>query len=225
MITGDLDRLLAVEISPGATVGAGITPAGTWQPAPPGSGTGPGTYATPVAFRLAGGNAAQAARIAMKLATALRPAEWVCSATVQGGYLTVTITPDALAALAVRITQAGPACAHSAVLAGTTVPAPRDPDLTSARDWAEARRHLSDFISGRLAEAAGAHILPAHDSERQSVSTPQPRDVPGPVADAIAFAGSGAITYTLARIPPGTPVVPDPYGAAAVRRALAVIQA
>jgi arginyl-tRNA synthetase len=215
VITGDLDRLLAPEISPATTSAAGITSAGTWQPAPPGSGTGPGTYATPVAFRLAGGNAAKAVRIAMKFATVLRPAEWVRSATVQGGYLTVTITPDALAALAVRITQAGPACARSTVLAGATVPAPRDPDLALAPGWAGARRRLSDFISGRLAEAAGAHILPAHDSERQSGPAPQPRDAPGPVADAIAFAGSGAITYSLARIPPGSPAVPDSCGAAA----------
>ena len=215
MITGDLDRLLAAEIGPGTTSATGITSAGTWQPAPPDSGAGPGTYATPVAFRLAGGDAAQAVRIAMTFAAALRQVEWVHSATVLNGYLTVTITPDALVALAVRITQAGPACARSTVLAGTTVPAPRDPDLASAPDWAQARRRLSDFISGRLAEAAGAYILPAHDSERQSVPTLQPYVAAGPVADATAFAGSGAITYALARIPPGATAEPDCCRAAA----------
>ena len=237
VITGDLDRLLAAELralgdgtldpavlSPGApgpgTISAtGITSAGTWQPAPRDGGAGPGTYATPVAFRLAGGNAAKAVRIAMTLAAALRQAEWVRSATVLRGYLTVTITPDALAGLAVRITQAGPACARSTILAGATVPAPRDPDLASAPGWAQARRRLPEFISGRLAEAAGARILPSraeqHYAERQSVPTPQPRAAAGPVADAIAFAGSGAITYALARIPPGTEAEPDSCRAAA----------
>jgi arginyl-tRNA synthetase len=219
VITADLDRLLVAEIRPGSAAASGITSAGTWQPAPPGTGAGPGTYATPVAFRLAGGSAAKAVRIAMTFATALRQADWVRSATTLGGYLTVTVTPDTLAALAVRITQAGPACARSTVLAGTTVPAPRGPDLASAPDWAQARRRLSAFISGRLAEAAGAHLLPSHAeqqyAERQSVPTPQPPAAPGPVADAIAFAGSGAIAYALARIPPGTPAVPDSCRAAA----------
>src|SRR5262249_39047804 len=141
------------------------------------------------------------------------------SATVLGGYLTVTITPDALAALAVRITQAGPACARSTILAGATVPAPRDPDLASAPGWAQARPRLSDFISGRLAEAPCAHIFPSyaeqHHAERQSMPTPQPRAAAGPVADATAFAGSGAIIYALARIPPGAEAEPDSCRAAA----------
>ena len=256
----------------------GSTPAGTWQPAPPGGAPGPGTYATPVAFRLAGGHLARAAQIAMTFAAALRQAGWVRSATVTGGYLTVSVTADALAALAVRITQAGPACARSTALAGTTVRAPRDPGLT-APDWAQARRRLSESISGRLAEAAGARILRAPGSgaldqgaaapgnpwqvrggsqpgwlapdenaagaamgrgggvgasaaaaspavplpgdlapdraERESSPTRHPRAASGPVADAVAFAGSGAIGYALARIPPGAPARADPCLAAA----------
>jgi hypothetical protein len=297
VITGDLDRLLAAE---------GITSAGTWQPAPPDSSPGPGAYATPVAFRLAGGHPARAGRIATTLAAALRKASWVRSATGQGGYLTVSVTADALAALAVRITQAGPACTRSTALAGTTVPAPRDPGLAAAPDWAQARRQLSECISGRLAEAAGARIFRAPGSgaldqgaaapgnpwqgrggsqpgwlatdenaargslgaaspavllpgalasdhaERQSAPTGTPAPalsdelastgvaapaipapalsnelastgaapaVPGaasgPVADAVAFAGSAAISYALARIPPGAPVRVDPCLAAA----------
>ena len=208
MITGDLDRLLAAELGPGST------PVGTWQPAPPGSAPGPGTYATPVAFRLAGGHPAEAERIAMTFAAALRRAGWISSATTAGGYLTVSVTADALAALAVRITQAGPACARSTALAGTTVRAPRDPGLT-APDWAQARRRLSESISGRLAEAAGARILPPDHAERQSSPTGQHRAAAGPVADAMSFAGSGAITYTLARIPPGATARADPRLAAA----------
>ncbi len=232
MLTGDLDRLLAAEISPGTTPAGGITSVGTWQRAPKDSGAGPGTYATPVAFRLAGGNAAKAIEIAMTFAAALRRAGWVRSATVMDGYLTVSVTHDALAALAVRITLAGPACARSTALAGTTAPAPRDPDLASAQDWAQARRRLSDFISGRLAEAGGAHIVLSSDAEWLSPPAPRPVPapalsnepaftgaaapaVPGAVADAVAFAGSWAISYALARVPPGTVVAPDPCAAAA----------
>ena len=217
MITGDLDRVLAAELEtrPGRTNAARIRSAGTWQPAPPDGAPGPGTYATPVAFRLAGGHPAGALRIAMTLAAALSRAGWVSSATVTGGYLTVTVTADALAGLAVRVTQAGPACARGTVLAGTSVPAAQDPDLPSAPDWAQARRRLSASVTARLAEVAGAQILPADHAERKTVPGPYPRAASGLVADAIAFAGAGAIAYTLARLPPGAPARVDPGLAAA----------
>jgi arginyl-tRNA synthetase len=215
VLTGDLDRLLAAEISAAHGPADGVTSAGTWQPAPPGSAPGPGTYATPVAFRLAGGHAARAVRIAMTLAAALRRAGWVESATVFGGYLTVTVTRDALAALAVRITEAGPACARSTALAGRTVPAPPQPDLATAADWAEARRQLSESIVGRLAEAAGAHILMSHLAVRHSVPAVTPRPDAGPVADALAFAGSWAITFALASAAPGTAAASGQWAAAA----------
>jgi arginyl-tRNA synthetase len=214
VLTGDLDRLLAAEI--GALPHAVMT-AGTWQPAPPDAGPAPGTYGTPVAFRLADGHPAKALRIAMTLAATLRQAEWICSATVTGGYVTVTVTPDALARLAVRITTAGPACARSTALAGTTVPAPPDPDLAAAPGWADAWRQLAAHLTGRLAEAAGARTFPNLHAERQPVPGPEPHQATGPVADAIGFAGASAIRYTLARIPPGTPPRVDP-GHAAQRR-------
>jgi arginyl-tRNA synthetase len=215
VLTGDLDRLLAAEISAAHGPADGVTTAGTWQPAPPDSARGPGTYATPVAFRLAGGHAARAVRIAMTLAAALRRAGWVESATVFGGYLTVTVTGDALAALAVRITEAGPACARSTALAGRTVPAPPSPDLAAAADWAQARRQLSESIVGRLAEAAGAHILMSHRAVRDAGPAVIPRPEAGPVAGALAFAGSWAITFALASAAPGTAAAPDPCAAAA----------
>jgi arginyl-tRNA synthetase len=280
VLTGDLDRLLAAEISAARGPADGVTSAGTWRPAPPGSAPGPGTYATPVAFRLAGGDAARAVRIAMTLAAALRRAGWVESATAFGGYLTVTVTSDALAALAVRITEAGPACARGTPLAGRTVPAPPEPELATAADWAQARRQLSDSIVGRLAEAAGAHIsrvpgsgaldqgaavpgnpwqgprreatserlltdenaargslgrgggvgastaaaspaaplpgaLTSHLAIRDSGPAMVPRREAGPVADALAFAGSWAIIFALASAAPGTAAAPDPCAAAA----------
>ena len=215
MLTGDLDRLLAAEIA--ALPPPAATTAGTWQPAPPDSGATPGTYGTPVAFRLAGGHPAEALKIAMTLAAALRRADWVCSATVTGGYVTVRVTPDALAGLAVRIVTAGPACARSTALAGTTVPAPPYPDLAAAPDWADAWRQLAAYLTGRLAEAAGARTFPDLHAERQPQPGPGPHQATGPVAGAIGFAGAGAIRYALARIPPGTPPRVDP-GHAAQRR-------
>lgn len=215
MLTGDLDRLLAAEIS--ALAPPAITTAGTWQPAPPDSAPAPGTYGTPVAFRLAGDHPVGPLRIAIALAAALRRAEWVRSATVTGGYVTVSVTEDALARLAVRITAAGPGCARGTALAGTTVPAPPEPDLATAPGWADARRRLAAFLTGRLAEAAGARTFPSLHAERDPVPGPGPGPATGPVADAIDFAGAGAIRYALARIPPGAPARVDP-GHAAQRR-------
>jgi len=209
VFTGDLDRLLAAEISARQTGSPAITSAGTWQPAPPGSA--PGTYATPVAFRLG----PDPLPIATALAGALRRADWVRVATVTGGYLTVTVTPDALGALATRITAAGPACARSTALAGTAVAAPPAPDLAAAAGWADARRRLAAFLTGRLAEVAGARIVPSESKERRATPARRPGPATGPVADAIEFAGAGAIRYALARLPPGAPAKVDPGQAAA----------
>src|ERR1035441_3491525 len=64
---------------------------------------------------------------------------WIAAAAPAGpGYLTVTVTHDALAGLAVRIVRAGPACAASDALRGRTVPAPPPADLAAARS--EERR-------------------------------------------------------------------------------------
>jgi len=208
VLTGDLDRLLAAEISALRPPPA-ITSAGIWQPAPPGSA--PGTYATPIAFRLG----PDPLPTATALAAALRRADWVCAATVTGGYVTVTVTPDALARLAVRITAAGPACARSTALAGATVPAPPAPDLAAAAGWADARRRLAAFLTGRLAEVAGACAFPSDPEERRAIQARRPAPATGPVAAAIEFAGAGAIRYALARLPPGAPAEVDPCYAAA----------
>jgi arginyl-tRNA synthetase len=214
VLTGDLDRLLAAET--GAAPPA-VTPAPAWQPAPPGSAAAPGTYATPIAFRLAGGDPRKSLRIAMTLAAAFRRAAWVRSATVTGGYVTVTVTPQALARLAVRIATAGPACARGTALAGAAVPAPPAPDLAAAAGWAQARRQLAAHLTGRLAEAAGARTFPSFDAERQPVPGHNPGRATGPVAAAIGYAGAGAVRYALARIPPGAPARVDPRHAAARR--------
>jgi arginyl-tRNA synthetase len=214
VLTGDLHRLLAAEI--GASRPA-ITPAPAWQPAPPGSPPAPGTYATPIAFRLADGDPVAAPRIAMTLAAALRVAGWVRSASVTGGYVTATVTPEALARLAVRVTAAGPACARSTALAGTTVPEPPDPDLAAADGWAQARRQLAAHLTGRLAEAAGARTIPSSHAERDALPGRGPTGATRSVAAALDFAGAGAIRYALARLPPGAAARVDPCRAAAHR--------
>jgi arginyl-tRNA synthetase len=60
------------------------------------------------------------------------------------GYLTVTVTPEALATVAVRVVRAGPACAGHAVL---TIPE-FTPDATAAIEWAG-----EDAIRWELARA------------------------------------------------------------------------
>lgn len=207
MITGDLDRVLATEISS----------AGTWRPAPPGEGSAaPGTYASSVAFPLARARGTGPVPLANALAARLTPLTWVKAVSVTGGgYLTVTVTPAALAALAVRITQAGPACARSDALRGSTVTAPREAALAAARTWPQARQRLTRHLTGSLAQAAGATVIWTGDTERGAPARPRPGGRAGPVAAAAGFAGAGAVTFALARLPPGASPELDPRAVAA----------
>jgi arginyl-tRNA synthetase len=204
VITGDLDRALATAISSG----------GTWQPAPPGTICGVRAYVTTIAFRLARGHAGGpggAGTVAARLAARLRGLDWVETATVTGGgYLTVTVTPGALAGLAVRITQAGPGCARGGALAGTDLAVPAATGLASARTWEEARQRVHVAVTARLAETAGARIRRDHDAER--IAAPHPA---APVTEALAYAGADAITYALAGLAPRAPAAVDARLAAA----------
>ena len=207
MITGDLDRALA----------AAISSAGTWRPAPPGTACGPRTYATTIAFRLAGRDAGDPGAVAARLAARLGGLGWVEAATVTGGgYLVATVTASALAGLAVRITQAGPRCARSSALAGTGLTGPAAVDLASARTWEEARQRVHAAVTARLAEAAGARVKHQHNAERIAApGSPAPMTVasqvtaPSVAAEAIAYAGVDAITCALARLPPRGPALVD----------------
>jgi arginyl-tRNA synthetase len=227
VITGDLDRALATAIGS----------AGTWRPAQPGTACEVRTYVTTIAFWLARGQAGGRgaggrgaggpAAIAAGLAERLSELDWVEAAAVTGGgYLAVTITPGALAGLAVRITEAGPACARSRALAGTSQAAPEATDLAHAPTWEEARRRVHATVTGRLAEAAGAHVRWEHDAERIAAPYPPapvaaspavdgPAPAASPVAEAVAYAGADAITYALARLLPRGPVQVDARLAAA----------
>jgi arginyl-tRNA synthetase len=208
VITGDLDRALATKVSS----------AGTWWPAPPGAACRLRAYTTTVAFRLAGGHDGPGT-VAAGLAARVAGLDWVAAATVTGGgYLTVTVTADALARLAVRVTEAGQACARGSALAGTPVTAPAALDLPSAHTWEQARRRVHTNITGRLAEAAGAVVTWADDdAERMAATHPVPGARPCQVADAIAYAGADAVVCALARMPPWGPARVDARSAAAHR--------
>jgi arginyl-tRNA synthetase len=164
-------------------------------------GPAPGSYTTALPLRLTSGSREAAAHLAGKL----RDEPWIAKAEVTGpGFVTVTVTHDTLARLAVRIARAGPACAASDALAGRTLPAPPETPLTAAQSWPQARATLAAQVTARLAVTAGALIYP----ERAAVppSPPPPR---GPVAEAVGFAGADAMRFALAAMPPGG-APPDP---------------
>jgi arginyl-tRNA synthetase len=189
----------------------------------------PGSYASSLPFRLARRSGQDPREVAALLAARLGGEPWIAAAQVTGpGYLTVTVTRDALAGLAVRIARAGPACAASDALRGHTVTGPAEVDLAAEPDWPPARAALAAHLTARLARAAGAAVIfsaersvvppsrprsasPA-DPERPMVPPPgSPPSAPGeagPVAAAIGYAGADAVRFALARTPPG--VSPPP---------------
>jgi arginyl-tRNA synthetase len=138
-------------------------------------GPAPGRYASSLPFRLAR-RGQDPREVAADLAARLRDEPWIEAAEATGaGYLTVTVTHDALVGLAVRIAQAGPACAASDVLRGRTVPAPPSPDLAAEPGWPQARAALAVHLTARLASAAGATLF--FYPERAVVQPPEPPSV------------------------------------------------
>jgi arginyl-tRNA synthetase len=223
VIIGDLSAALATAAaaavaSGGLTGDGGLSAdpglaAGTWRPVPPEAGGGPGSYATTLPFVLAHRLAADPARVAAVLAAALRSilaeAEISDISVTGDGYLSLTLTPDTLARLAVRISQAGPGCARSQAMDGVRVSAPRDTRLAGARDWADAWQRLTAEQGGRLAEAAGAEVT--------WVPLPPEANAPGEcglVAEAVAYAGEDAVRFALSRLAGGParrpPRAPEP---------------
>jgi len=208
VITGDLDRALATDIGS----------AGTWRPAPPGTVCAVRTYVTTIAFWLArvhagGPGASVPATVAAGLAARLNGLDWVEAAAVTGGgYLAATVTADALASLAVRITEAGPGCARSSALAGTGQAAPAATDLSSAPTWEEARRRVHATVTGRLAEAAGARVRWEHDAERITAAHP-PAPVtahPGVASPVVEGADRASAPVTPSPVPKGPPRAVSP---------------
>ena len=201
MITAGLRRAIL------AAAGAGAVSAEDGDPLLR-PGPAPGSYASHLPFRLA--RPGQDPRDVAAALAWLAGEPWIAAAEVTGpGFLTVTVTHDTLAGLAVRIAQAGPACAYSDALRGRTVPAvpPTGPPgrLAAAPDWPQAQAAFAAQLTARLAAAAGATVF--SDAERGSVPAPAPLPAAwpgtGPVAAAVAYAGADAVRFALARVPPG----------------------
>ena len=157
----------------------------------------PGSYTSSLPFRL---NPADPRLAAADLAARLAGEPWIATAEVTGpGFVTVTVTHATLARLAIRIANAGPACAESDALAGRTIdPARSALPIPGVDSWPQARAALAAELTVRLAATAGAVI----DPERAQVPAPPPPSR-GPVAEAVAYAGPDAVRFALARTPPG----------------------
>jgi len=207
VITADLDRELVASLH--SLIARGGLPAtaaplalrGTWRPAPDGA---PARYATTLPLELAALAGTDPAAVAAELARPLGAAGWIEDAGSSGGYLMITVTPQALARSAARMAAAGPACATSVILAGTTAVAADWPDLAAARTWQQAWQDQATAMTGRLALAAGASAALSSGRERGSpgpARTQRPRP-PG------AYYGPDSVRYALARTAPGSAVPP-----------------
>ena len=174
-----LRRALAAHGFPAVT-DPGLRPTGT-----------PGQYAASVALAL-GANPRAAAET---LAGALAREQWIAAAEVTGpGYLTITVTPEALAAVADDITRAGAACVTSDALAGVTVPAAPPGDPLTAPTGEEARTALAARLTARLAAAAGATIAEPASPERNRLTLPAHPSSPGPAEPLTDLAAAGIFT-------------------------------
>ncbi|HEX5293334.1 MAG TPA: hypothetical protein VFX25_31055, partial [Streptosporangiaceae bacterium] len=220
MIPADLGAELATAI--GELVAAGHLPAsaltlsaaGTWRPAPdagsdtPAAGAAAASsprragaeaarYATSLPFELAALAGQEPLVVAARLGRAVERAGWITSAQPTGsGYLTIGVTAAALAAVAVRTSQAGAACVRSEALRSVSRPVPPMPDLAAALSWRQAWRDQAAAVAGRLAEAAGATALPP--GRERAGAGPAGGST---VADAVDFVGADAVRYWLARLP------------------------
>jgi arginyl-tRNA synthetase len=129
----------------------------------------PGGYAASVALTLG----ANPRETAAALAAALAREEWIAQVEVTGpGYLTITVTPEALAAVADNIATEGAACVTSDALTGETAAAVPPGDPLAATTWEEARTALAARLTARLADAAGATVAEFAAPERNRLTAP-----------------------------------------------------
>jgi arginyl-tRNA synthetase len=220
VITSDVRRAIARAVAEEGLGPAdpGLRPTGT-----------PGQYASNVAFASGEQPSSVAARIAARLAEA----DGIARADVTGpGFITITVTPETLAALPDRVVTSGPACAASDALRGVRISAPPAGDPLAEATWEKARAALAPQLTARLAAAAGATAALPEYVER-SVSSPQQkqladggeataryptqREVPAAgrlppeteLSRAVAWAGADAVRFSLARAVPGRPLRVD----------------
>jgi DALR anticodon binding domain len=200
VITADFDRELAAAVRALAADGTLTFPApharadGTWQPAQDGDPLG---YATALPLKLAALTGADPAGLAHALAGALGNVPWVVSARPDGGYVTVTVTAQALAASAAGMAATPGTCANSAILAGTTVTTLPWPDLSAAGSWTAAWHGQIGAATSHLALAAGAADLP--DVKRGRFATRSPAGERPEIQQAVAYRGTDEIRYLLTR--------------------------
>jgi arginyl-tRNA synthetase len=220
VITADLDQELAAALGALAARGvrpvpsAQLSPAGTWRPGPDGN---PASYATAAPFQIAGLAGLRPAQAAAEVAGSLRSVPWIEAAMPSGeGYLTVTVTHQALAASAARMAAAGQACANGAILRGTPAASRPWPDLATARSWQHAWQLQADAMTSHLAEAAGAAATDLSGRERGSTDTRPNRTTRSGVNDAVAYFGSDSVRYRLARTTPGHRLRPASLGVAGI---------
>jgi len=115
------DAAASTDMAAGSSAGAGLAALGHRA-----------GYATSLPFELARLAGQEPAAVAARLGRAIAETGWIASAQATGaGYLTITVTDDTLASLAIRVSEAGPACARSDTLRGTTSPMPPWPDLST----------------------------------------------------------------------------------------------
>jgi arginyl-tRNA synthetase len=206
MITADLDAELLASLEAMAETGelpeeAVLAPGGTWRPAP---GGGPATYATSLPFELGRRAGRAPGELAAALAARLEPVSWIAAAQPSGeGYLTITVTADALASVARRVVAAGSGCARSEILRGSSATLKPWPDLAVAPTWQRAWQEQADAMIGRFAEAAGASIAFTPIPERPRSARPRHAPPGSPVLAAVAYFGVSAVRYHLARTLPG----------------------
>ncbi len=126
----------------------------------------------------------------------------IAAVTLSNRFITISLTREALARVAVAVAEAGPRCTTSNALRGRTVPAAPRANLARAQDWAHAHAALAAELTAALAAAAGATLgePPARD---EAANNPE-------IARAIAFAGEDAVRFALARARPPVTRGPEP---------------
>jgi arginyl-tRNA synthetase len=214
MITADLDQELATAQRVLAARGvlpapsAQLSLAGTWRPGPDGD---PSSYATTAPFELAAPAGLRPAQVAAAVAGSLRGVPWIETATPSGdGYLTVTVTHQALAASAARMAAAGHACANSSILHGTAATGQPWPDLAAAGSWQHAWELQAEAMTSHLALAAGAGAAATALSGRERAGSDTRRSgaTRSSVHDAVAYFGSDSVRYRLSRTTSGEQLRP-----------------
>lgn len=223
MITADLDAELArslTTLAAGGELPAAVSefaPGGTWRPVPDGD---PAGYATSVAFEIARLNDRSPADVAAALAETLHGVPWISGAEQAGdGYLTIRVTPQALATSAAKMAAAGLACAQSSILRGTATTVRPWPDLAAAPSWQAAWQDQADTMTGRLAQAAGATVMITSEWKRAEPGATAVRRPDSPVRAAVAYVGASSVRYRIARTLPGNAAQLDQLNRGGARQA------